>query len=368
MEKMRDSSSAISRDNGSASRGADAAEKPSFYDQLLRKYAEDLRALHLPKPEHLDRDALIRVTHHCVKFIDLTSTVLTNEVGREVSLSVKFLWEREVGPSPALHTVFRSTNTRAIRDAYAPLNNFSYTENTAFKALLNGWPSVTSFASNDLLQDLLDKKYENAHENWASFYTSTAVVTIPSASGPDLFPIGFLCADAKGPGLDTQTVRLTLESAAAHLYNILGVLFSTKRDTTPGSKIKTKQLTPVIPCGWRPEASQLVAVNSANQQMFQETLEKIEGVYSSHPMFTGEAPRPLSGFRRAYEASPLQETTMIDEEELVAMAKASDTPAARRYLAVRAAPKLSAEQLKAVLKKLEHTNPEAAGMLSRRAS
>lgn len=59
---------------------------------------------------------------------------------------------------------------------------------------------------------------------------------------------------------------------------------------------------------------------------------------------------------------------MIDEEELVAMAKASDTPAARRYLAVRAAPKLSAEQLKAVLKKLEHTNPEAAGMLSRRAS
>lgn len=369
MNQSSETRSTKGRADGSQSDPSGASGTPSFYDLLLRTYTANFQALRLPDPEHLDGQALFAVTEHCVRFIDLTSAFLTKQIGSEVSLSVKFLWEMAEGEDPALHTVFRSTNTRAMREAYAPINNFSYAKNTAFKALLDGWPSITSFASDNLLEDIVHRRYENANSNWVIFYTATAVVTIPSAPGADIFPIGFVCADAKKEGLDTPEIRLTLESAASHLYNVLGVLFAGKRsDQTSRARAKTKQTMAVIPCGWNADAHGLRPIDHENQLAFQKTIEKIEFVYATDPAFTGEAPRPLSGIRRVHGASPLfEETLMIDDDDLAQLARESDSPDAKRYLAVRASPKLTEEQFAKVMKDLQERNPEAAQMLSRRA-
>lgn len=369
MNQSSETRSTGGRADGSKSDRSGASEAPSFYDLLLRTYTADFQALRLPDPEHLDGQALFAVTEHCVRFIDLTAAFLTKQVGSEVSLSVKFLWEMAEGEDPALHTVFRSTNTRAMRQAYTPINNFSYAENTAFKTLLDGWPSITSFASDNLLEDIVHNRYDNANSNWVIFYTATAVVTIPSASGADIFPIGFVCADAKKEGLDTPEVRLTLESAASHLYNVLGVLFTGNRgDHTPKARAKTKQPIAVIPCGWKADAHGLQPIDHENQLAFQKTLEKIEAVYGTHPAFIGEAPRTLSGDRRAHGTPPsFEEALMIDDDELVQLARASNSTDAKRYLAARDAPRLTEEQFDKVLKGLTQTNPEAAQMLSRRA-
>lgn len=348
------------------------AREPLQYDKLIRLSAGRLDALRpeiFHGPGRLSPAAVFAVCEHSVQFLDATAAFLSQICRAEVSLSAKFLWGREERAAPVLHTLFRSTNTRHIREAYAPRDNFGYAENSAFKALLEGWPKVTHFASDDLLREWMDGEYENSNSSWFSFYTSTAVSTIPCSGDLDQFPIGFLCADSLLAPLSSEGVRTTLNSAALHMYNLLGVLYSGRADVENNNNHKTKRSPPLnirMPCGWKNSNGVLEPVSVDRQKEFQSILQRLEMVYRTHPNFTGGARSAFAGPWQTSGPLPLfEENAMYDEAELLALAKRSPEPAAKQWLAAHEHEDLTRDQIEAILREMAAYNPDAEEMLRR---
>lgn len=331
---------------------------------------KELRPQITPNPEHLSAETAFAVTSHCVQFVDATSAFLSRVGGAEVSVSVKFLWLLGQRDMPVLHTLFRSTNTRKIREAYAPRDNFSYSENTAFKTLLDGWPSVTSFASNDLYGDTLNGRYENSNASWVSFYASTAVVTIPCNEGGTAFPIGFVCADSKLAELSNDHTRMILESASKHLYDVLGLLFPGGQSSveSKATRAKAKRPAALLPCGWEPRGDRLELADRTSQLAFQSALRRIEAIYRNDGSFGGALDQSASESALYAEHSRGEGEIGQSQADLLALAEKSDDPAAKRWLALQKRPTLSEKELRQVVERLEEINPTAARMLSRRAS
>lgn len=346
-----------------------AARRPLEYKKYVHNSDLKLRAFRPSSPETVETDILQSICDHCIQFIDTTAAFLSKMTEREVSLSVKFLWSVEGKSIPALHTLFRSTNTRLTREVYAPNDNYSYMENTAFRTLLEERPRKHHYASDDLVADLMAGKYENSNNSWISFYTATCVVTIPCSKTTEALPIGFLCADSYLGIMSSVPVRETLDSASIHLYNVLSVLFAGY--SAPASErvaaIHSKQSAEIelLPCGWEHSDGQLVPLDSSRQQAFQKSLSGIEDIYRKHSTLAGEARRVAPGQPDARYAPPLTEEAGMgyDREALRARAINSSSPAAKRWLAMRAQGELTPEQQDEVIRKLESYNPEAAAIV-----
>lgn len=246
------------------------------------------------------------IADHILWFVDAVSAYLTQRIAQEVSLSAKFLWTRPRDHQPVLHTLCRSTNTRAKREAYDPANDFSYFRNTAFKEIIEQWPDSPCFASNNLFERWLAGTYENANRDWMSFYNSTIVVPIPPANPTQSLPVGFLCADSLLGRLDQSWARSLLAEAAGYLYNVLAVLFSGNGKAALFES--QSALTPVhLPCGWLYREGALMPSDADSQGQFQHILERLDKVFWPERYAPGDTPEEI--------AHPVRRAAMSGDDE-----------------------------------------------------
>lgn len=311
------------------------------------------------RPSDQGADLAVReVANHCSWFVDTTAACLTALLKQRVSLAVKFLWLADGQEEPVLHTLCRSTNTRAKREAYDPHDNFKYIENTAFREILHGWPKIRVFASNDLLDKWFEGVYANSNRRWMNFYNSTVVVPIPQSKDGRTLPVGFLCADSLVGKLDRPDVIQAIGEAASHLYDVLGILFSNseKSALSPVDEEPTRSLH--LPCGWRYDGGQLIATDLPNQQRFQQILDAIEHVYSPE--------RKASAVSSAKHSVPPaeEEDTPMNDDEFVAGYDDLAYDGTRRDRSRVAPP--TPEAINEILERMSVHNPDAAEILKRR--
>ena len=221
------------------------------------------------------------VARRCLWFVDATAAYLTARLKQKVSISVKFLWQLESDREPVLRTLCRSTNTKETREAYAPQNNIHYMENTAFRSIMHDWPTVTHFASDNLLDRWIAGEYENSNRKWMSFYNSTAVVPVPQSKTGKTLPVGFFCADSLTGKLSQEWIIQMLGEASSHLYDILGILFLNATELVRVPNIDEPNHLIHLPCGWKFDGERLVAQDVQDQLRFQSVLESLEQVYAA---------------------------------------------------------------------------------------
>jgi len=290
-----------------------------------------------------------------VAFLDATTTFLSGVCKADASLSLKILWWDPEETTTTLHTLLRSTRTRKARERYAPRNNFSYLENSAFADILRQWPRKRSFSLDNLVEQAALGKYDNSNRWWKAFYNTTAVVPIPPLGDgkyTKCSPIGFLCADAVTGSLANDSALFTLESAAQCYYDYFAGLyeFSTGKQH--------------LFCEWDPIMSDSVPQHLDEHLVFQHALLQLETVYCVETELPGAD--DVGSSRLAWDktrwlrhSAEWMMTKPHPEQDRILSERLS-TPTSRLWAKLRDKPRLSKEQQKDVLAEIATYNPSFA--------
>lgn len=283
--------------------------------------------------------------------------MLTALSQKDVAVSVKFLWTiPDVEKTPVVHTVFRSTPTRHLRESYEPKDNFAYDENTAFRLLVHERRSRQHYAVDDLMAAYTQGEYNNLNWRWISFYSSTAVLPIPSSENASRSLLGFICADSREARLNDPKHLGLLEISARHLYDSLWSYVERRAISDLGA---------VPEFGWTVDDT-LSPKCETGQTFFQETIRQLEHFYKYDSRLNGGVSN-ASPFKT--REIPPDEGSIMDEEEerfLEQIAESEDSPASRAWLAARRQTEPTEEQTFEILTKMASYNPTARELLAKR--
>lgn len=305
------------------------------------------------EPPRARERLLSDLSQHCADVIDATAVFLSHMTKDTVSLSAKFLWMRSASEIPVVHTVFRSTHTKPVREGYEPTDYFTYSENTAFRELVENWGEKRFFASDNLFQLAQQGKYQNSNRRWRSYYAAAAVTPIPSAQDSKKNIVGFLCADSLSAELDNDRVIAILEIVSEHINEVLSSLIA---HTYPDKS--KEEISQVV--GWKHSDSGLMPVNEHCQETFQEAIADLEWMYKSRSAL---APVYSGSLASALEEEFMRGRNIGGSSYLHELARSQGTPAAKAWLAGHSRPPVSDEQANEILRRMAEYNPAARDII-----
>ena len=171
----------------------------------------------------------MQLRNHIGHVLDLTSDLFTIYTQDQCSACVKVFGNDSAlltaiphisngGLPPYVFTFQRDMNSslkRKLIDTKYPI--YRYSDNAAFKAILNDRYKPDHYVENNLLS--LGDAYFCAHEEWNKFYNATAVV--PIAQHGMLVSercFALLCVDNKNGGFDENRCLHILNSIAMDVY------------------------------------------------------------------------------------------------------------------------------------------------------
>ncbi|HEX7946800.1 MAG TPA: hypothetical protein VF495_19185 [Phenylobacterium sp.] len=328
--------------------GPDALSDSRLLQDLLQRFTDAATMRQQRAPEGWT--FLEAACGHCVDVIDTTASLLGLLTAADVSLSMKLLWLEDGRLDPVVHTLFRSTLTRAVREAYEPTDNFGYRENTAFR-LLAEQRDVTHFASDNLLRLFADGKYDNLNTRWLSFYVTTAVV--PLAAGPELPILGFLCADSPRAKLDDEKALSLLRVAATHMNERLHAVFARHAGLEGDAG---------VPLGWTLSEDGLAPVERETQVEFQRSMAQLEHAYRYLPEFNIGQPATM---HTALHDGDLDDRGAAQDEMAWLAGSRTDSGSVGVRAWGRLQQQPSAKQVERALERMARYNPDGAGLFRR---
>lgn len=268
-------------------------------------------------------DLSLAIYEHLKSAVDKICLLVNRIIKADAAIAIKLVWN-DGSTQPVIRTFLRDSESARQRSAYDIPDYYSYGVNTAFRNIIDSDVETPYFASDDLLSDHIESKYENINQHWASLYNSTAVAGLPSpAFNGESEIIGFFCVDSKVGRLN-EPVRLTsypvrriIELMAQHVYNSFRVVLSTKSNqlVDPARFEENRRLI-----GWTKNTDGLKIIDEEEHRRFQDAILLMEAAYKQQiPIHEREwhSPSLHAGDVISYDAEGVRTMTDIPDDELV---------------------------------------------------
>lgn len=177
-----------------------------------------------------------RIYEHLINIVDIASTIISFEVKAPCAVCLKLLMlpNNHYSSIPVVRILLRDTKSYEERILYNLPDDFPYTDNSAFKAILDN--NLNHFSSDNLIELAVGGGYNNSNEYWRKLYNSTLVLPIRKTRKD--IAIGFMCVDSWYGKLSRVSLKKVLQ-ISEHVYTGLQLIcaIEARQKILPGNVI-----------------------------------------------------------------------------------------------------------------------------------